>query len=246
MPELTSRSALRAVARALARALPLLFSARLLARILLPLLALWLAWLAAGIAFWTPLSDAIAHALGGASPGTFTSVSAHVVAMLVWASLVLLTSLLLVALVAMPAIVRAVGARHHRDLKLHHGGTLAGSLWNATLAVLRYVVIWLVTLPLLPLAPLYVLISLANTAALNARLFRYDALAEHADARELRAVIAHGRGRWFLLGLALAPLAIIPVINFVAPLYSGIAFACLALDELARRRRAESSRTVPP
>ncbi|HVO88160.1 MAG TPA: EI24 domain-containing protein [Casimicrobiaceae bacterium] len=245
MPDATSRSALRAVARALTRALPLLFSGRLLARILLPLLVLWLAWLAVGIALWTPLSDAIAHVLGGAAPGTFTTVSAHVVTMLVWASLVLLTSLLVVALVAMPAIVRVVGVRHYRDLQRRNGGSLAGSLWNATLAVLRYVAIWLVTLPLLPLAPLYVLISLANTAALNARLFRYDALAEHADAHELRGVIVQARGRWFLLGLALAPLALIPLVNFVAPLYSGIAFACLALDELARRRRAEASRTVP-
>jgi len=234
-------STARAIVRALIRALPLLFSARLLALILLPLLASWLAWFVVALFAWTPVSHAIAQVLGGAAPGVFSSTSAQVVTMLLWLALVLITSLLIVGVFAMPAILKVVVARHFPELEHLRGGTLAGSVGNALFAVVRFVLIWMLSLLLLPLAPLYLLVSLANTAALNARLFRYDALAEHASPAELRGVIARARGRWFLLGLALSPLSWIPLINFIAPLYSGIAFACLALDELARLRRATMS-----
>jgi len=40
------------------------------------------------------------------------------------------------------------------------------------------------------------------------------------------------------LGLLLAPLAYIPVVNLFAPLYAGVAFTFLCLDALAAQRRA--------
>jgi hypothetical protein len=42
------------------------------------------------------------------------------------------------------------------------------------------------------------------SAFLNQRLFRYDALAEHASAEEYRAVVARAKGRLFVLGLLLS------------------------------------------
>jgi len=53
-------------------------------------------------------------------------------------------------------------------------------------------------------------------------------------------VIRGARGRLFMLGLALAPLSLIPLVNLFAPIYAGIAFTWLCLDELAalRARRA--------
>jgi len=82
----------------------------------------------------------------------------------------------------------------------------------------------------------YIAASLLLNAWLNQRLFRYDALALHADREELRQVVRDARGRLFALGLVLAPLSLVPLVNLVAPLYAGIAFAYLCLGELAALR----------
>jgi CysZ protein len=58
----------------------------------------------------------------------------------------------------------------------------------------------------------------------------------------MRVVIRGARGRLVLLGLVLAPLSFVPVVNLLVPIYAGVAFTYLCLDELARLR----ARGVPP
>jgi uncharacterized protein involved in cysteine biosynthesis len=107
----------------------------------------------------------------------------------------------------------------------------------ATVALLLFVPLWLASLPLLVFPPLYAVASLALNGWLSQRMFRYDALAEHASADEIAAVIALARKRLLGLGLALAPLSLVPIVNvLVLPIYAGIAFSELCLDELARLR----------
>jgi uncharacterized protein involved in cysteine biosynthesis len=100
-----------------------------------------------------------------------------------------------------------------------------------------FALLWLVTLPLwltgigaLALPPLI-------SAHFNQRMFRYDALAEHASAEERKAVVRTAGGRLYLLGLVLALLYAVPVFNLVVPVLSGLAFTHLCLGELDRLRR---------
>jgi uncharacterized protein involved in cysteine biosynthesis len=73
-------------------------------------------------------------------------------------------------------------------------------------------------------------------------MFRYDALAEHADRTEIQALLARSRGRLMGLGLVLAPLSLVPIVNvLVLPLFAGIAFTELCLGELAALRAASPS-----
>ena len=84
---------------------------------------------------------------------------------------------------------------------------------------------------------MYVAVSLLLNAWLSQRMFRYDALAEHATADEIRAVLRENRVRLLGLGLTLSPLSLVPVVNLlVLPIYAGIAFTELCLSELARLR----------
>ncbi len=105
-----------------------------------------------------------------------------------------------------------------------------------------FVPLWLAALPLSLLPPVGIAATLVLNAWLNQRLFRYDALAEHASAAERATVIRSARGRFFGLGLVLAPLAFVPFVNLVAPIYAGLAFTCLALDELAALRQRAVAR----
>ena len=99
--------------------------------------------------------------------------------------------------------------------------------------------LWIVTLPLWLLGPLAVLLPLLLSAYLNQRLFRYDALSDHADAAEMRQIFELARGRLFLLGLVTGLIYFIPPFSLIAPVFGALAFIHLCLDELQRLRAGE-------
>jgi hypothetical protein len=226
-------SAPRAVARALRRALPLLVSGRLLGALLLWLLGSIAAWIVIGVFAYTPASDALARALGG-------SIGDRILApLVVLASLgvgAILTALVAISIFTMPAVVRLTARRYFPALERRSGGTWHGSLRNLFVALGFFFPLWLASFALLPLAPVYVAASWLLTGWLNQRLFRYDALAEHADRSELATLPRALRPRLMLLGVILAPLALVPIVNLLLPLLAAVAFACLCLDALARAR----------
>ena len=67
-------------------------------------------------------------------------------------------------------------------------------------------------------------------------------MAEHASPEEYRALLTAAGGRLYLLGLALALLLYVPVVNLIAPVLSGLAFTHFCLDELARLRQKGAPR----
>ena len=220
--------------------MPILFTARVLALATLPLVIAAFAWIAIGYFAWSPVTGAVAGFLGapGADAAGWQRFAAQVVALLVFAALALATALAAVAIFAMPVIVRVVAQRDFPALEARRGGTFAGGVRNAIVALLLFAPLWLASLPLLVFPPLYAVASLLLNGWLAQRMFRYDALAEHASADELAVLIARSGKRLLGLGLALAPLSFIPIVNvWILPIFAGIAFTQLCLDELARRRR---------
>lgn len=161
--------------------------------------------------------------------------------------LILVTALLITSILAMPAMVDEIARRHYPALERKHGGTNSGSVLNAIRAVLVYLPLLLLSVPLWFLIPFGgVVVPLLLNGWLNARLFRYDALAEHASRGEYRELIRRdGRGL-LLMGVVLAAIQLIPsatvlllplVILFM-PVYSGLAFVHFALARLQALRAA--------
>jgi len=72
----------------------------------------------------------------------------------------------------------------------------------------------------------------------NQRVLRYDALAEHATADEMRAIFASKRAKLHLFGAVLALLAYVPLVGFLAPVLFGLAFIHFLLGELESMRQA--------
>jgi uncharacterized protein involved in cysteine biosynthesis len=233
---------MKRVVRALARALPAMFHPRVVALVLLPLVGAALLWIVVGYFAWQPLGRWIAAGMG-ASGWIAPAVegAAMLIALLALVAAALVTLLVAVAIFAMPVLV-GVAASSYPDLEKKRGGTIGGSVANALVTIGTYVPLWLASLLLLPLPPLALGAQWLLGAWLNARLFRYDALADYASADEMRALFAAARGRLLALGLVLAPLAVVPFVNLLAPLFAGLAFAHLCLDELAALRGAYNPR----
>jgi hypothetical protein len=233
-----------AILDAMARALRDLFSLRVLWVVVWPMGVALLLWLALGVTFWSTFSGWIAQGLDVIGiQAWLTDLEpvwvAHgiqlIVHLLLFVPLVMLTALVITALFAMPALIRVVAERDYPELKRECGGGLAGSLWNAAVAIGLFAVLWLVTLPLW-LIGVGVIVPFVAAAYLNQRLFRYDALAEHASTEEMAALFKSERNGWWGLGLLTGLLQFVPLLNLLGPVVAALAFIHFGLARLDRRR----------
>jgi hypothetical protein len=124
------------------------------------------------------------------------------------------------------------------DLERRHGGGVAGTGWNGLVAFFGMLGLGLLSLPFWVFPPLWPLIPIVIFGWVNQRLLRYDALAEHADAREMAALFRTRRGALYTLGALLALAAYVPILGFFAPVLFGLAFIHYLLSALAAERAA--------
>ena len=240
---------MQAVLRALAGAARSLVHPIILLILLVPMLIALAIWVGLGWAYWDTWTSAIQAAAVDHLAFTWAahwdlarlaSWLAAAVILAILSPAVILTAILIATVFAMPVLVRHVARRDYPNLELRHGGTFAGSVWNAVAAILVFALLWIATLPLWLLGPLAVLLPLLLSAWLNQRLFRYDALSDHADAEEMKQIFESARGRLFLLGLVTSLIYFIPPFNLVAPVFAALAFIHLCLAELERLRSARA------
>jgi len=215
--------------------------------VLVPMMIALAIWIGIGWTYWDSWTSTIHRVVLAHMPADWISFDAARIASWLGAALVIalltpvviLTALLIATVFAMPVLVRHVAQQYYPSLEIRHGGTLLGSVWNAITAIGMFVLLWIATLPLWLLGPLAAPLPVLLSAYLNQRLFRYDALSEHASAQEMNQIFALANGRLFLLGLVTGLLYFIPPINLIAPIYAALAFIHFCLAELERLRSSE-------
>ncbi|PIV87702.1 MAG: hypothetical protein COW48_10115 [Hydrogenophilales bacterium CG17_big_fil_post_rev_8_21_14_2_50_63_12] len=175
--------------------------------------------------------------LGPTLAGWVIGMGVTMVLILLLLPAIYVTALFITSLIFMPILLSVVARRHYPELGRQYGGSFLGSLGNSLFALTIYLLVWLLTLPFWLLGPFGAGVAIILNAWLNQRLFLYDALAEHASKEELARLRAEGG--WPLYGLAafLGLLHLVPIINFFAPVYMGLAFTHYALEQLARSRK---------
>ena len=142
--------------------------------------------------------------------------------------------------IGMTALIRIVAERHYPELRRENGGSFVGSLWNALIAVIVFIALWGVTLPLW-LIGVGVIVPFAAAAYLNQRLFRYDAIAEHASAGEMAALFKDERGGWWALGGLTGLVQFVPLLNLLGPVFAALAFIHYGLARLAQQRQRSAA-----
>lgn len=245
---------MNAVVRALGRALSSLLQPKLLLWSLLPPFVSALFWISLALWFWAPLNAAVsnwlrhsslvdwilypARVLFHADAGDFVPGLAKLLIVVSLLPLAQATALLIAAVFAVPLLVNHVATRHYPALERRHGGSFPRSVANAVLGVMLFLVLWLTTLPLWLVPGLVLVLPLLLSAYLNQRMFCYDAIADHADADELRA-ITHGHrfGRYALGGI-LGATNYIPFFGWFAQIFIGLAFVHWGLATIQQMRSA--------
>jgi hypothetical protein len=146
------------------------------------------------------------------------------------------TSLALVALVALPMMLDRVAQRDYADIEQRRGGSNAGSIINTVAAFSWFALIFVLSLPLWLIPGVSLVAPVLATGWLNQRIFGYDALMRHADRDESVRLRKELRPLLLLLGGTTVLLAYVPVLNIVAPALSGLAFVHFLLEALRRDR----------
>jgi hypothetical protein len=236
---------MRDVVAALIRAAGNLLDPRIMAIVFLPMLGSLVLWALLAWLFWDAWTGGIAGVMGSTAVAgwlqgwnaawivDYTAALAVLIAIL---PAMLVTALVITEIVAMPVIISFVAGRYHPDLQRAAGGTLAGSIGNAVAGIAIFAVLWICTLPLWLTGIGAVLAPVLTSAYLSQRLFRYDALAEHAGAGEFAQLVRTARGDLFLLGILLSLLLYVPVVNLLVPVLSALAFTQFCLARLAVMR----------
>jgi len=232
---------------ALAKATRDFFTARMLGLVLWPLLGSVLLWSFLGFFFWHDLVNGLQHLaavpalsnlLGDSVLHVVSEFSVAIALLLILPPLVQASALLITATLAMPLMVEFVAGRDYPQLERRKGGTVTGSIWNALASTLAYLLLWLVTLPLWLFGIPAIVLPVLLNGWLNDRLFRYDALAEHASRDEYVLLRSRVGGQFYLLGCVASLVQLVPLLNLVAPVYSGLCFIHFGCAELARLRAA--------
>jgi CysZ protein len=240
---------MKPVITAVMRAFRDLGDRRVIAIMLLPVLASLVIWLVIILWFWQSWVMVLGDAIGstqwarwlrdwGAQWLVNGMGALALIALMIPALLV--TNVVIAEIFALPALVKLVSARDYPMLERHHGGTMVGGTINACVGITIFLLVFVLTLPLWLLGPVGLIAGALNSAYLAQRLFRYDALSEHAGAGEYDALVKRSRGRLFLLGLTLSPLNYVPFVNLFVPVLGALAYTHFCLRELANLREAEA------
>jgi len=232
---------------AISRAFRDLFQFKVLLIVIWPIVTAALLWLVVGVAFWSTITgwiDSGLAAIGiqtwleGVEPRWIANgiqVFAHFI---IFIPLVFTTALVITALFAMPALIRLVEERHYPLLKRESGGGTISNLFNAISAVAIFVAIWVITLPLW-LIGVGMVIPFVAAAYLNQRLFRFDALAEHASREEMQTLFFKHQSSWWGLGLLTGFFQFVPLLNLLAPVLTALAFIHFGLERLSKLRQLQ-------
>ncbi len=238
---------MNSIVSALVEALKTFFHPKMLALVLWPMLAAVTLWVGAAVFFWGSWVEGLTSMLRATpleqwmAQGVFAVVSHYLVTIIILLLLfpaIYVTALLITAVFEMPMMVSYVARTCYPTLERKNGGTAIGSGANAAVAIAVYCVGWVLSLPLWLLSPFGLVLPIILMAYLNQRLFRYDALAEHASREEYEQILERSSGKLYLLGAVIGTLQLVPLLNLFLPSYIGLAFIHLCMAELKQLRQS--------
>ena len=211
------------------RAVLTCMSPRVLLWSLLPLLVAGASVALLGWAYWEPaldtvragldgwsLSDPVYRWLGSVGASGLRSVVAPMIVVALTVPVVLLFTLLLVAALAAPAVVRLVASRRFPELQALQGANWGqGVLWSLTCTAAALVALVL-SVPLWLVPPLVVVLPPLIWGWLTCRVMSFDVLSHHASAPERRMILRGKRWRLLTMGVACGYLGVLPSLIWAA------------------------------
>lgn len=155
--------------------------------------------------------------------GKFKVVAGPLIVVFAVTPVIIVSSLLLVALLMTPALVRLVGRNRFPQLERKQGSSMAvGLLWSLSSTVLALAAL-VVSSPLWLVPPLILVLPPLIWGWLTYRVMAFDALAEYASTAERRAIFRRHRGWLLAIGVLSGYMGAAPSLVWA----SGVLFATM-------------------
>lgn len=246
------------VLKAFGRAILSQLHPKMLGLLVLPFVVSLLFWILAAWLLWAPLTEWLAvlifdgwlsgvyrWAAGVGLGGLRDWIPALIALLLVvpasWAS-----AIAIVAVFAMPAVMRFLAARDYPGVARRGTGSPLPGLLNLLLVMPLFAAGYLLTLPLWLIPPLALVVPWFWWSWLTARIMRLDSLVEYAEPEERRTIERRLRKEYLLLAMIVSALNLVPPLFLVTPVLSALAFGHYSLARLAERRGASSIEVSVP
>lgn len=171
-------------------------------------------------------------------PQTVGSFISLVLTLITLFPLTWITALLIGSVTATPVVLSHLQKHDYPNLEKKRGGNLLGSIGNAFIAGLFFAILWIMTVPFWVLPGVGWMIPLILTGMLHQRVFWFEMLADHASVEERQKILTENRFELFGLGLFLAFLITIPLVNFLVPVFGALVFGRYCLQQLQKIRNS--------
>lgn len=236
------KKTVRPVLTAYTRALKSQFSGRMLRLSIFPVILSVLLWGGALVFGFEPLKELIgtwlptppADGSGGwwarYGAGALKVIGVTVIAVMLTIPMMVFTAMSFMGIVSMPSIVQHVSERQFPKLEQKRGGSIAGSVQVNVLTVLKFLPLWLLSLPLYIIPPLALLVQIVLWGRVTSTVMCYDALADHASAEEREAILRIHKKELTLIGILSGVIGSLPGIVWIGgTLISVVLFPVLAV-----------------
>jgi len=181
-----------------------------------------LAWFLA-VYFWVPALDAVSTTLGSwqlvkvmeswlgsAGLSNVRSMLSQLIVMVIATPVIVIGSLLLVAAMMAPWMLKLVAKRRFPTLEQLHGGSMLGGVVSALWVTLLAVFALIITIPLWLIPPLVLVLPPLIWGWLTFRVMSYDVLADHASREERREIIKAHRFTLIAMGVLTGYVSALP------------------------------------
>lgn len=196
---------------------------------IMPLLLITGLALLLGYFFWEPALDAVSATIAswemmstllrwleGIGMQGLKAAIAPLVVVFVSTPVIVVLSLLVVAGMLTPAVVKLVAARRFPLLEARRGGSALGSAFGALWTTLFALVALVLSVPLWFIPPLVLVVPPLIWGWLTYRMMSYDTLAEHASREERLHLIRRHRASLFGMGVITGYLGAAPSLVWVS------------------------------
>lgn len=235
-----------------------LFNPRIFLMIFVPPIIALVLWVTVGWIFWAQLGQFIgAFFLSNQMMSAFlnwlqehlqantNSVSMMLSFLLIFLALfplVWATALVIASIATTPVVLAHLERHQFPDLKKKRESGISSTVINAFLAAVIFFILWMISIPFWIMTGFGILLPLVITALFNMRVLWFDVLSEHASKAERLTILKENRLQLFGIGILLAFLVTVPLLNFALPIYGTLVFGryCLGQLEIIRKNQESS------
>ncbi|MFZ3231005.1 MAG: EI24 domain-containing protein [Pseudobdellovibrio sp.] len=150
--------------------------------------------------------------------------------------LLVVFNLIMTSLLTSGYLVRKIAKHDFPGLEKKGHSRIFAGLLNTIVAVVGYLFLWVITMPLWLIPGMQLVVPVVLTAWLSRKVCTFDALSDYATDEEMSSITLESKRSGYILGLITAGINYFPMAIFFSPVITMIAYVYMSLGFLKNKR----------